>query len=394
MLLFLWTRDDQVGAVASDNIEPVTLVNWDGSTSPEDLADAAYDDLEARDPGRRCLFFRHFVDGERTGHTQIGGNSLEDYIANRTGIIDKIRSDMYLFCKTWGEKGDMRPDFWTMDEEIQIGIDLPMTLDEATWADRAAKVARIIEHPYLARYAPEQIRRFTESQIAAFSSWNTDLGRAIMWWEHNNTQIFLDTIRAASSGVWSTVLGEAPPLLTNYSDEILDRTRYGLQTEPYHKGERTLAGASAPHLYLNRFSPSLPPIFTGQTNAHRWLMMLYCQNWMRQIRRTAPLMPWFSYPSFDNVNMRGTMAGHRHLIHSAAAMGVTHGMAWFPSAGMGTGSVPSLSTQLEHTQESLETAPTKQIEDTDVLPLFDYDETVVEIGDWSVTYNASDWGTT
>ena len=393
MILFLWTNDSMTGAVASDHIEPVVFVDWQGSTSAADLADAAYDAMAAKEDGRRCLFFRHFVDGTRTGHTQIGGNSLEDYIANRTGIIDKMRSEMYTFCETWRQKGDIRPNFWKMDEEIQIGVDLPMTLDEATWPERAAKIARITEQPYMARYAPEQIRRFTEAQIAAFSSWNTDLGRALMWWEHNNTQIFLDTIRAASLGVWSTVLGEEPPIMTNYSDEILDRTRYGLQTEPYHKGERTAGGHNAPNLYLNRYT-SLPPIFTGQTSASRWLSMLYNQNWMRQMRRTAGHYPWISYPSYDNINRTGTMAGHRHLVHSCAAMGVEYGMLWSPPTGMGTGSVPSLSTQLAHVETSLATAPAKQIEDTDVLPLFDYSETEIEIGDWSVTYNASDWGTT
>jgi hypothetical protein len=394
MILFLWTDDSMTGAVASDHIEPVTFVNWDGSTSAEDLADAAYDDMAAKEPGRRCLFFRHFADGERTNHEQIGANCVEDYFAHRRGQFDKMRSEQCDFWKTIKEKGDERWDFWTFDEEEGIGITLPGGFTEATWPERAAKIARVNNHPFLSRYSPEQLRGYTQSQIAAFSAWNTDLGRSLMWWAHNNTQIFLDTLREAAVGVYSTVLGEAPPPTNNYGDEVLNRTRYGLQTEPYHKGERTMAGMSAPYLYLNRFTPSLPPIFTGQTNAHRWLMFLYANNWMRMIRRTAPLMPWISYPSFDNIDRTGNMASSRHMIHACGAMGVTHGMLWSPPVGMGTGSVPSLATQLAHVETSLSTAPARTVEDTDVLPLYDYNATTVTIGSWSLTYSAGDWGTT
>lgn len=394
MQLGLWTDDSMTGAVASDNITPVTFVNWDGSTSPEDLADAAYTSLAAKTVGKRWLFFRHFADGERTGHVQIGANSVEDYFIHRRGEFDKMRSELVRFWVRLKANGSVRADRITIDEEDGVGIESPGGFTEATWTLRAEKIAKVNNHATLARFSPSQLRSYTQSQIAAFSTWDSDLGRALMWWAHNNTQIFLDTMGDAITGTYATVMGEACPPTSNYGDEILDRTRYGLQNEPYHKGERSIAGVSAPFLYLNRFS-SLPPVFTGQTSEHRWLMFLYNNNWMRMCRRTAALEPWFSFPSWDGLTHVGDMQSSRYMVQSAAAMGVTHGMIWSPpGAYMGVGGVPSLSTQLAYMQETIEDLPAQQVDDDEVLPLLSYNATTVTIGSWSVTYNASDWGTT
>jgi hypothetical protein len=392
MLLFLWTDDSMTGAVASDHIEPVVFVNWDGATSPEDLADQAYDDCAAKDAGRRCVFFRHFADGERTGHVQIGANSVEDFFANRRGEFDKVRSEQFRFWETWRAKGSVRPDRIALDEEEGIGVILPGSFSEATWAERAAKIAKVNNHPFLDRYSPEQLRAYTQANMAAFSSWDSGVGKALMWWAHNNTQIFLDTMSGAVAPVYSAVLGEACPPVSNYGDEVLRETRYGLQTEPYYYGTRSVGGLSAPYLYVNRFS-SLPPIFTGQTNEHRWLMFLYNNNWMRAIRRTASLEPWFSYPSWDGLTHVGDMQSSRYMVQAAAAMGAEHGMMWSPPSGMGVGSVPSLSTQLAYMEATLADLPARQVDDDERMTQLAYNATTVTIGDWSVTYSAGDWDT-
>ena len=75
-------------------------------------------------------------------------------------------------------------------------------------------------------------------------------------------------------------------------------------------------------------------------------------------------------------------------------MGVSRGLAWAPSLQMGSGGVPSLSTQLANMQAALEDLPSRQVDDDEVLPFIPYSATSVTIGGWSVTYNASDWGTT
>jgi hypothetical protein len=398
MLAFLRTNDSMTGAVASTHIEPVVFVNWDGATSPEDMANTAYTALAAKTAGRRCLFFRHLLDGERTGYTQAGGVGVEDWFVQGVGCIDRIRSDMTRFWRQFKSNGSVRADYVYLDEEDgQGGMVSPGGFTEANWTLRAAKIAKVNNDTYLKRFSPPELRGYTEANIAAFAgSWSTQLGKDLMHWANRNHEIFLNCVRVVV-GVYGTVMGEAMPLAGNYADEITTKVRYGLQAEPYWPGRRSTFGMNIPNLFLNRFS-SLPALFTGQTSAHRWLMFLYNNNWMRALNRQAPFMPEFSYPSWDGLadanQNRGTTTGWRYQVQAAAAMGMQVCQIWSPGDEMGANSIPSLSTQLAYMEATLADLPERQVEDTDRLAQIAYNATTVTIGSWSVTYSAGDWGTT
>lgn len=395
MIAFLWTADDQVGAVASDHIEPLVLVNLSGSADPEAQAETAYAALADKSAGRRALFFRHVLDGLLDGSFQCGDVDIRTWLSTGIGRLDAVKDYFFKFWATFRDQGNVRPDDMFTDEEDGQNITLPATYaDGATWADRAASYAKVNNDPFLKRYSPRQLQAYSEADIAAGidGSWQSSKGRAVQRLYNRSDEILRATIRDAILGTYGTVMGEAAPPFDNYGDEILSREFRGFQNESYFPGARSSGGAFAAPLYLNRYA-SLPPIFTGQTSEHRWLSFLKHQNHMRCVQNGAEMRPWISYPTFDNLTNLGKYEGWIHNLNATAAMGVERVRLWAPSLQMGTGGVPSLSTQLAAAEAALAAVPSAKITNPERLPLLSYDATTVTIGSWSVTYNASEWGT-
>lgn len=395
MHCYLWTNDSQTGAEERENITPVVVVYWHGSTSPEDLADQAYADAEALGrPTRIAILHRKLLEEAYTGYDSL--HECDITTAYTRGLeIGKWQDAMTRFRVQWKANGPLLPKIEYVDlEGYQNGINFAWHIywSGANWTDRSAALAKILDDDKIRPLLPPSIQKFRSTDFSSgYGSQNSTKHKALQDLEYKIAKNNLcRAVREVMGTTWSRIMDAPLPIMLNYDCVIQDREFYDVFGVYTPKMAISVKGVSSPVSYqLTNLAGS--GIYTGLSKNARYNSTLYAINAVIACSPKQVIMPWQTHPmhtgTYSNPPtntipiVAAARTGHLVLCNAHAALGISEVMGWAP--GVTSGQIDDWNTNLASVTPT--NPPTKR-------PQFiAMDAASFQIGGYSYTYNSSDW---
>jgi hypothetical protein len=396
MHCYLWTNDSQTGAELRSNITPAVLVYWQGGTTPEALADKAYDDAEALGrPGRIAILHRKLLEEGYTGVEK--ANACDIRTAYTMGLsVDQWRDRTVRFWARWKSRGPLVPRIVYADLEAFISGQVYgwHVSRGADWPARAALLAQILDDDQIRPLLPPRIQKYRSADyVGGWGAIDGDKYKAFYELEHLASQQLSDAIRKVLADPWSRVMPGPLPIMHNYDDAIRDMPYYDHFATKWPPMALSVNGAAAPECYPTA-EVSGVGIYAGKSKNQRYNRMLYS---LGKVMTCAPrqiIMPWmtdprrtglFSNPPTNTIPIYASNAhGQGVMCKALGALGIGETMGWAP--GIPAGDLDLWNANLE--QVTVTNPPSKR---PALIPL---DADGFQIGNFVYTYNAADWAWT
>ena len=373
LFAYVWKDTPNPQDIGSADTEPVVTADCvTGTPAAATIAAAAYATLAAKPAGRRGLLLRSLGYGGRSDFGALSANlSVPSFLA--VGFRDQPWCHFIAdFWAAWKAQGSMRPDDIIVDAEGDTNVEMtssPMTA--------AALEAAAADGSPLQRFLPAAIQGLSAAQITA----NYPNALLTGQFDKFTREMHATALHRIVLGTYTAVLGQTPPMTTNFGNTIRRGTSYSDYLRPSIAERTSLQGVSCPVAFIQT-PPSLPvPKYAGLSKAIRYNDFISTLNIVRScvnVRRA-----WVSSWKFNgNGSPSATSSnGFRELVRHLAAMGGEK-LIMFAS-GINSGDIATHQSILGSVTPAT-TVPKSYV----TIP---YDAASVTTNGYTTTYSDGDW---